>query len=154
MPIFTLGLTQSLLKLTIFQGALLSDITKGKQLKKAVTNDRSAPIVGKTSGGSGLPPLGGAPAVPGGLAPAVPGNRARSNSDQSGRDSGGAAGMEQPPQLAGLFAGGMPKLKKRGGGVDTGGEFHSVVERYETNIASKPRFIIRIRSRVFTNLCA
>jgi hypothetical protein len=30
--------------------------------------------------------------------------------------------MEQPPQLAGLFAGGMPKLKKRGGGVDTGGE--------------------------------
>jgi hypothetical protein len=34
--------------------------------------------------------------------------------------------MEQPPQLAGLFAGGMPKLKKRGGGVDTGGESSSV----------------------------
>jgi hypothetical protein len=34
--------------------------------------------------------------------------------------------MEQPPQLAGLFAGGMPKLKKRGGGVDTGGEFSNV----------------------------
>ena len=30
--------------------------------------------------------------------------------------------MEQPPQLGGLFAGGMPKLKKRGGGVDTGGK--------------------------------
>ena len=30
--------------------------------------------------------------------------------------------MEAPPQLGGLFAGGMPKLKKRGGGVDTGGE--------------------------------
>jgi hypothetical protein len=63
------------------------------------------------------------PKPPGGLAPPVPGgNRARSNSDQSGRDSGDVSGMEQPPQLAGLFAGGMPKLKKRGGGVDTGGE--------------------------------
>lgn len=31
--------------------------------------------------------------------------------------------MEQPPQLGGLFAGGMPKLKKRGGGVNTGGKF-------------------------------
>lgn len=30
--------------------------------------------------------------------------------------------MEQPPQLGGLFAGGMPKLKKRGGGIETGGE--------------------------------
>lgn len=95
-----------------------------------MTNDRSAPIVGKPSGGSGQSPLGSAPAVPGmskppgGLAPPVPqgGNRARSNSDQSSRDSS-VTGMEQPPQLAGLFAGGMPKLKKRGGGVDTGGMF-------------------------------
>ncbi|RDW75039.1 hypothetical protein BP6252_06181 [Coleophoma cylindrospora] len=106
------------------RGALLTDITKGKQLKKAVTNDRSAPIVGKVSGGAGPSPLAGAPAVPGmarpGLAPPVPpGNRARSNSDQSGRDSGAGA-MEAPPQLGGLFAGGMPKLKKRGGGIDTG----------------------------------
>ncbi|TAQ88543.1 hypothetical protein B7494_g3146 [Chlorociboria aeruginascens] len=100
---------------------LLKDITKGKQLKKAVTNDRSAPIVGKPSGSSGPSPIGGAPPVPGGLAPPVtsPGSRARSNSDQSGRDSG-VSGVEQPPQLAGLFAGGIPKLKKRGGGVDTG----------------------------------
>lgn len=30
--------------------------------------------------------------------------------------------MEAPPQLGGLFAGGMPKLKKRGGGIDTGGQ--------------------------------
>lgn len=29
--------------------------------------------------------------------------------------------MDTPPQLGGLFAGGIPKLKKRGGGVDTGG---------------------------------
>jgi hypothetical protein len=109
----------------MFQGALLSDIGKGKQLRKAVTNDRSAPIVGKTAGDSSAPPPGGAPAIPGmgrpsGLAPPVPGNRMRSNSDQ-GRDSG-SSGVEAPPQLGGLFAGGMPKLKKRGGGVDTGGE--------------------------------
>lgn len=109
-----------------FQGALLSDISKGKALKKAVTNDRSAPIVGSSSGGNSGPAPSGAPAVPGmsrpgGLAPPVPGNRARSNSDQSSRESS-SMGMEQPPQLGGLFAGGMPKLKKRGGGVETGGK--------------------------------
>ncbi|KAI5865195.1 hypothetical protein GGS23DRAFT_594743 [Durotheca rogersii] len=60
------------------------------------------------------------PAPPGGRAPPVPGhNRARSNSDHGNRDS--VASTESAPQLAGLFAGGMPKLKKRGGGVDTGG---------------------------------
>lgn len=58
----------------------------------------------------------GAPAVPVGLA-----NRARSDSDQAG--GGAAAAMDSKPQLGGLFAGGMPKLKKRGGGVDTGGLF-------------------------------
>lgn len=109
------------MELTSRKGALLSDITKGKALKKAVTNDRSGPLLG--GGGSGgvvSAPLGGAPKPPGGLAPPVPvGNRARSNSDQSGRES---TPMDQPPQLGGLFAGGMPKLKKRGGGIDTGGK--------------------------------
>lgn len=99
------------------------------KLKKAVTSDRSAPLVGNTSGGGGGAgglPIGGAPPIPvfpkasGGLAPPVPANRARSNSDQGGRDAGGM--MDSAPQLGGLFAGGMPKLKKRGGGVDTGGE--------------------------------
>jgi hypothetical protein len=33
--------------------------------------------------------------------------------------------MEAPPQLGGLFAGGIPKLKKRGGGIDTGGWSYS-----------------------------
>ncbi|OTA59283.1 hypothetical protein K449DRAFT_436248 [Hypoxylon sp. EC38] len=110
------------------RGALLSDISKGKSLKKTVTNDRSAPQVGKVSGGGGGgPPIGGAPPVPGlgglgrppappgGLAPPVPGNRARSNSDQGSRDSV-VASTDSAPQLGGLFAGGMPKLKKRGGG--------------------------------------
>ena len=107
---------------------MLSDITKGKALKKAVTNDRSAPIIGKGSGTSSPSPLAGAPGVPGvpkpqgGLAPPIPGgNRARSNSDQGSRENGRSSGIEQPPQLGGLFAGGMPKLKKRGGGIDTGG---------------------------------
>src|SRR5271167_138391 len=104
------------------QGALLTDITKGKQLKKAVTNDRSAPIIGKVVNESSGPPIPGM-ARPGGLAPPVPGgNRARSNSDQSGRDSTTASGIEAPPQVGGLFAGGIPKLKKRGGGVYTGGK--------------------------------
>lgn len=110
------------------QGALLSDIHKGRPLKKAVTNDRSAPIVsGKGSGGPGPSPLGGAPPVPGmskspgGLAPPVPGNRARSNSEQAGRDAPAAPAVEPGPQLGGLFAGGIPKLRKTGVGVDTGG---------------------------------
>lgn len=97
-------------------------------MKKAVTNDRSAPIIGKVAGEATPSPLAAAPAIPsmarpGGLAPPVPGggNRARSNSDQSGRDTGGTSSIETPPQLGGLFAGGIPKLKKRGGGVDTGG---------------------------------
>ncbi|KAK8090039.1 hypothetical protein PG997_005000 [Apiospora hydei] len=108
------------------RGALLTDITKGKALKKAVTNDRSAPVVGKPAGGgaapvSGAPPIpGGAPPVPGLGAPPVPGaNRLRSNSDHGGQNA--AAPADPAPQLGGLFAGGMPKLKKRGG-VDTGAD--------------------------------
>ncbi|PNH61196.1 hypothetical protein VD0001_g9740, partial [Verticillium dahliae] len=112
------------------RGALLGEIGRGKALRKAVTNDRSAPIVGKSANSSAGPPIGGAPPVPGmgmggmpkppgGLAPPAPGNRARSNSDQSGRESSGA-GMDAAPQLGGLFAGGMPKLRKSRGGVDTG----------------------------------
>lgn len=60
-------------------------------------------------------------ARPGGLAPPVPGNRARSNSDQGSREAPAAAAMDAAPQLGGLFAAGMPKLRKTGGGVDTGG---------------------------------
>ncbi|KAI1386736.1 uncharacterized protein F4822DRAFT_325391 [Hypoxylon trugodes] len=131
------------------RGALLSDISKGRALKKAVTNDRSAPQVGGgvvSGGGGGGPAIGGAPpvpvlprapAVPGGLAPPVSGNRARSNSDQVSRDTNASA--EPAPQLAGLFAGGMPKLKKRGGGVDTGAnQSASYLSDTETSSAPKP----------------
>ncbi|KAJ5917658.1 hypothetical protein N7466_011212 [Penicillium verhagenii] len=109
------------------RGALLSDIHKGARLKKAVTNDRSAPIVGKSGGSSAAPPMGAAPPVPGirlpptGLAPPVPtgpaANRLRSNSEGVSH-SDGAAGASAP-QLGGIFAGGMPKLRSRGG-VNTG----------------------------------
>ncbi|KAF4224921.1 hypothetical protein CNMCM6805_007439 [Aspergillus fumigatiaffinis] len=104
------------------RSALLSDITKGTRLKKTVTNDRSAPLI---AGGvkSAAPPVAGAPPVPGmpkpqsGLAPPVPSaNRIRSSSESGG---GGDSGTSTAPQLAGLFAGGMPKLRSRGG-VDTG----------------------------------
>ncbi|KAL9597280.1 MAG: hypothetical protein Q9219_005261 [cf. Caloplaca sp. 3 TL-2023] len=111
------------------RGALLTDITKGTKLKKAVTNDRSAPQVGKSGSSSSGPPAG-APPVPGiakppsSLAPPVPDmpgiNRARSNSDTS-RGGGDANALPSAPQLGGIFAGvGMPKLKKTGGGIDTG----------------------------------
>ncbi|KAM3532703.1 hypothetical protein NHJ13051_000166 [Beauveria bassiana] len=104
------------------RGALLADISKGRALKKTVTHDRSAPQVAGGVASSG-PAVGGAPPVPG-LAPPVPGNRARSNSDQG--TGATSAGLESAaPQLGGLFAGGMPKLKKRGGGVDTGRDSES-----------------------------
>lgn len=116
------------LTLSNLQNALLSDISKGRALKKTVTNDRSAPAVAGSSGGGGGPPVGGAPPVPGmapkppgGLAPPAPGNRARSNSDQGSAGHTPSGSVDGAPQLGGLFAGGMPKLKKRGGGVDTGG---------------------------------
>jgi hypothetical protein len=87
-------------------------------------------MIAKVAGESSSSPLGAAPAIPrpGGLAPPVPpgGSRGRSNSDQSGREGSGSMGLEAPLQLGGLFAGGMPKLKKRDGGIDTGGQFHKV----------------------------
>lgn len=123
---------------------MLSDISKGRPLKKAVTNDRSAPVVDKKSDSG--PPVGGAPPIPrtkapSGLAPPPSTNgvnRARSNSDTGG--GGESVGMGSAPQLGGLFAGGMPKLKKRGGGVDTGaGGDSSYSSDPETNRSSAPR---------------
>lgn len=68
---------------------LLKQIQAGKKLKQTETNDRSAPQVETPSPKS----FGG-------------------SNGTSGPSSGGAGGG--PPQLGGLFAGGMPKLKPAG----------------------------------------
>ncbi|RKF56977.1 putative wasp-interacting protein vrp1p [Erysiphe neolycopersici] len=109
------------------RNALLSDISRGKPLKKVTTNDRSAPIISHTSGTSGPSlPLIAAPPVPGTLKtigslslPPVPeAKQLRSNVPKNGE---GISGNDATTHLAGLFSGGIPKLKKREGGIETGG---------------------------------
>ena len=129
----------------------MTDITKGARLKKAVTNDRSAPLVERSSGSSSGPLIGGAPPIPGlgrpptSLAPPVPGaaasSRARSNSDQGSGGGGDTGGLATAPQLGGIFAGvGIPKLRKTGGGVETGAERDpSYISDPETSRKSAPK---------------
>jgi len=81
---------------------LLKQIQRGAQLKKTVTNDRSAPIVGNNKNSSAG---GGAPV-------------SRGVAQNSGHDAGPAPGPL--PGIGGLFSGGMPTLKKTVGGVKTG----------------------------------
>uniref|UniRef100_A0A2K6UJA8 WAS/WASL interacting protein family member 1 n=1 Tax=Saimiri boliviensis boliviensis TaxID=39432 RepID=A0A2K6UJA8_SAIBB len=76
------------------RNALLSDINKGKKLKKTVTNDRSAPILDKPKG-AGAGGGGGGSGFGGG----------------SGGGGGGSFGGGGPPGLGGLFQAGMPKLR-------------------------------------------
>lgn len=79
------------------RSALLNSIQKGAKLKKTVTNDKSAPIIGKVS------------------------NLNSSNSPTNNVDSGGgsrgggnSSANGAAMGLGGLFAGGMPKLKPTG----------------------------------------
>lgn len=87
----------------------------------------------------------------------MPGNRARSNSDQGSRDASAAPVMDAAPQLGGLFAAGMPKLRKTGGGVDTGGMLDADSRQpkhlyTDTHCYSEPRRFLPIRPRVVTIL--
>lgn len=70
------------------RSALLSDIQKGTRLKKAETNDRSAPIVGGKTGNAGGASSSG---------PAI-------KPESSGKSAG-----PPPGGLGGLFANGVPK---------------------------------------------
>nr|XP_056717486.1 WAS/WASL-interacting protein family member 1 isoform X1 [Euleptes europaea] len=80
------------------RNALLSDINKGKKLKKAVTNDRSAPVIEKPKGGGG----GGGGGSSSGFS---------SSGGGSSCGSGSSYGGGGPPGLGGLFQSGMPKLR-------------------------------------------
>jgi hypothetical protein len=73
---------------------LLTQIQAGKRLKRAETNDRSAPQVDTSKSSGGSKGSGGLPSS----APLA-----------SGGGFGGG-----PPQPGGLFAGGIPKLKPAG----------------------------------------
>lgn len=87
------------------RNALLASIQQGKALKKTVTNDRSAPVVGGKASSSGPSPGSGPP---------------RGGQGQGTLGAASSASTSRLPGIGGLFAGGMPTLKKTQGGVQTG----------------------------------
>ncbi|CAJ0828476.1 174_t:CDS:2 [Entrophospora sp. SA101] len=97
------------------RNALLSDIQKGSKLKKTVTNDRSAPIIDAEKKSSNTRTAQTAQTV----------NRRRSLSASNTGDNKQINSSTSAANLGGLFAGGIPKLKSRGG-VETGRESNSL----------------------------
>ncbi|CAH7675488.1 expressed protein [Phakopsora pachyrhizi] len=90
--------------------ALAAQIQSGRRLKKATTNDRSAPAVaGNTSSAGFKPPLASAPRPPGAGSSSSASKPPWTNATNSTAPIPSSAG---PPQLGGLFAGGMPTLRK------------------------------------------
>ncbi len=102
--------SQALPKITPDRNALLSSIRKGTRLKKAVTNDRSGPITG--GGGvisSNAASRNNASSHP--SAPKVPTFAPQANHNSSASSQVAPADNSVGSQLAGILAGGMPKLK-------------------------------------------
>lgn len=102
--------SQALPKITPDRNALLSSIRKGTRLKKAVTNDRSGPITG--GGGvisSNTALRSNASSHP--SAPKVPTFAPQANHNSSASSQVAPADNSVGSQLAGILAGGMPKLK-------------------------------------------
>ncbi|PIA16613.1 hypothetical protein COEREDRAFT_86994 [Coemansia reversa NRRL 1564] len=98
------------------RNALLKQIQKGRTLNKTVTNDRSTPNVGGSSGGGSKPPMAamGLPRPP--IIPLTgnPGGAGKSVSAES------QTAPIPMPGFGNLFSKERPKLKHRAGGVDVG----------------------------------
>uniref|UniRef100_A0A8D0GAF8 WAS/WASL interacting protein family member 1 n=1 Tax=Sphenodon punctatus TaxID=8508 RepID=A0A8D0GAF8_SPHPU len=92
------------------RNALLSDISKGKRLKQAVTNDRSAPVLDKPKGSTGGSSFGGGGGG-GGSSSGSSGFAGGGGGGSSGGGGGSFGGGGGPPGLGGLFQSGMPKLR-------------------------------------------
>lgn len=89
--------------ITFFQ-----DIQSGARLKPTKTNDRSSPVVG----GAKPPSSASGP---------VSNESSGGNGGGEGRTDAQSSQFSGPlPGIGGLFAGGMPTLKKTRGGVNTG----------------------------------
>ncbi|CAH0387413.1 unnamed protein product [Bemisia tabaci] len=81
------------------RNALLQSIRQGATLKKTVTNDRSQPLISGKANGNGS---------------GSNGSTGINNSSSTLKRPGVSSNLNIPNGLAGLFAGGMPKLKPTG----------------------------------------